>query len=86
MTYKLRDGILKKANSLRWNMTEKNTDCLVVTVAEAGQMLGLSRGSAYLAVHQRQIPSLRIGRRILVPRVALQKLLDEGQYRQNDVS
>lgn len=52
-------------------------DKLTYTVEEAGSILGLSRPSAYAAVAANQIPVLRIGRRLLVPKAALQKLLDE---------
>jgi excisionase family DNA binding protein len=48
---------------------------LTVTVPEAALLLGVSRMSAYAAVRDGSIPSLRIGRRVLVPRVALDRLL-----------
>ena len=47
----------------------------VLTVTEAGEQLGLSRGSAYEAVRRGEIPVIRIGRRILVPKDALDRLL-----------
>jgi excisionase family DNA binding protein len=47
----------------------------VVTVNEAALMLRISRGSAYEAVRRKEIPSVRIGRRLLVPVAALEKLL-----------
>lgn len=49
---------------------------LTLTVEEAAEILGLSRAFAYEAVRRGEIPSIRIGRRILVPRAALQRLLD----------
>lgn len=49
---------------------------MVYTVEQAASLLRISRGSAYEAVGQGEIPSIRIGRRILVPRVALERLLD----------
>jgi len=48
---------------------------LTFTVEETGKKLGLSRGLIYQAIHEGQIPSIRIGRRILIPRVALEKIL-----------
>ena len=48
----------------------------VLTVEEAGRLLRLSRGSAYEAARSGQIPTLRIGRRLLVPRAALERLLE----------
>lgn len=50
----------------------------VLTVEEAGQRLGLSRPSAYQAVKRGEIPIIRIGRRILVPVVAFEKLLENA--------
>jgi excisionase family DNA binding protein len=47
----------------------------VLTVEEAGDLLRISRGSAYQAVRAGEIPSVRIGRRVLVPRHALLALL-----------
>ena len=49
---------------------------LVIDVAEAGRLLGLSRNSAYAAVAGGELPSLKVGRRILVPRDALRRLLE----------
>ena len=46
-----------------------------VTVPEAAQLLGVSRMTAYSAVREGSIPSVRIGRRLLVPRAALERLL-----------
>jgi excisionase family DNA binding protein len=47
----------------------------VFSVDEVAERLGLSRNSAYEAVRKGEIPSVRIGRRILVSRVALDRLL-----------
>jgi excisionase family DNA binding protein len=46
------------------------------TVEQAGRILGLSRNSAYQAATAGQIPVIRIGKRLLVPRVALDRMLD----------
>lgn len=40
---------------------------LTITVPEAGRWLGLSRNSAYQAAARGEIPTLRIGGRLLVP-------------------
>jgi excisionase family DNA binding protein len=50
---------------------------LVFTVEEAAQLLGISRSFAYEAVERGDIPSMRIGRRILVPKAALQRFLEQ---------
>jgi excisionase family DNA binding protein len=49
---------------------------MVLTVPEAGQKLGLSRGSAYAAAARGDIPTIRIGRLLRVPKAALDRLLD----------
>jgi len=49
-----------------------------VTVDETAQLLGVSRASAYEAVRRGQIPSLHLGRRVLVPVPQLLALLQGG--------
>jgi excisionase family DNA binding protein len=51
-------------------------DRLTMTVEEAATALGISRALAYESVQRGDIPCVRIGRRILVPRSRLMKLLD----------
>lgn len=46
-----------------------------LSVDEAGEMLGISRRSAYRAVARGEIPTLRLGRRLLVPTPRLLALL-----------
>jgi Helix-turn-helix domain len=45
------------------------------TVEETGQILGISRASAFAAAKKGEIPTIRIGKRLIVPRRALEKLL-----------
>jgi excisionase family DNA binding protein len=47
----------------------------VVTVNEAALMLRISRGAAYEAAKRKEIPTIRIGRRLLVPLAALERML-----------
>ena len=44
-----------------------DTGRLTYTVDEASIMLGLSRNSAYEGVARGDIPSIRVGRRLLIP-------------------
>jgi len=53
----------------------EGVDRLTLTVEEAAASLGISRASAYEAVRRGEIPAIRIGRRILVPRAALERFL-----------
>ncbi len=50
-------------------------DRATLTVPECAKLLRISRGQAYAACRRGEIPTLRIGSRILVPRVALDRLL-----------
>lgn len=51
---------------------------LTYTVEEAAEALGISRPTAYEAIQTGDIPHIRIGRRILIPRAALEKMLLEA--------
>jgi excisionase family DNA binding protein len=53
-----------------------NIKRLTMTVEEAGEALGLGRNKAYEAVSKGEIPSIRFGKRIVVPRHALFQLLE----------
>jgi excisionase family DNA binding protein len=57
--------------STRW------ADREVFTIDEAGLILGLSRPSAYAAARNGEIPTIRVGRRLIVPRYALEKMLSQ---------
>ena len=50
-------------------------DRLVLSVSEAGSLLGISRALAYELVARGELPSLRLGRRLVVPKMALLELL-----------
>jgi excisionase family DNA binding protein len=51
----------------------KNVQTL--TVEQAAQLLGISRGLAYQAAREGEIPTIRLGRRVLVPRARLLELV-----------
>lgn len=53
-------------------------DKKTLTVDEAAQLLGVGRSTAYEAVRRGEIPVVRIGKRLLVPMAALEKMLAEG--------
>jgi excisionase family DNA binding protein len=50
---------------------------LTYTLTEAAGRLGISRALAYEAAHRGELPVCRIGRRMLVPRAALLRLLGQ---------
>lgn len=51
------------------------TQALTLSIAEAAKLLGVGRNQAYEAARRGEIPTIRIGNRILVPRAALDRLL-----------
>ena len=55
-------------------MTE-DTKRLTITVPEAAKRLGVSRNHAYEAAKSGQIPTIKIGKRLLVPIVAFDRML-----------
>jgi excisionase family DNA binding protein len=48
-------------------------DCL--TVVEAAAVLRIGRASAYDAIHRGELTAVKIGRRLLVPRAVIERLL-----------
>jgi excisionase family DNA binding protein len=46
-----------------------------LSVVEAAKALGVGRAAAYEAARKGQLPTIRIGRRLLVPVVLLERLL-----------
>jgi len=52
-------------------------DKLTLSVEETAKLLGIGRNLCYERVKTGEIPVIRIGRRLLVPRRALEKLLEE---------
>ncbi len=46
------------------------TEKLMYTVSEACSLLGICRTAIYAAVNSGEVPSMRIGRRLLVPKAA----------------
>ena len=59
---------------------------LMLSVKELGEVLGISRTSAYELVHTKEIPSVKAGSRILVPKAKLiewieSQVNDDGKRR-----
>ena len=52
---------------------DKNT--LTLSVKQAAALLSLSRHSIYAAIARGELPSLKLGKRILIPKAALEKIL-----------
>jgi excisionase family DNA binding protein len=46
-----------------------------ISIEEAAKVLGIGRNNAYAAARSGEIPTIRIGKRLLVPRAALERML-----------
>ncbi len=57
-------------------MSTEHFEDEVLTVEAAGRVLGISRSSAYEAVRTGELPAIRIGRIIRIPRRALERMLE----------
>jgi len=49
-----------------------------ITIREAAAQLGISRNGAYEAARRGEIPTVKIGRRLLVPRDAVDQMLQRA--------
>jgi excisionase family DNA binding protein len=60
-------------------MTDRKSDenSLVYDVPQAGALLGLTRNGSYEAAKRGDIPTIRIGGLIKVPKAAFHRMLDQ---------
>ena len=61
-------------DALTSNATEHA--CLTLTVTEAAQLLGIGRNSAYDLVRSGRLRSIRMGRRLIIPRQEIENFLE----------
>lgn len=57
-------------------MKKEKADRRTYNIEEAGRMLGLAKNAAYNAAHRGEIPVIKIGGRMLVPKAAFDRLLE----------
>ncbi len=55
-----------------------SSEALVLTPDEARRLLKCSRGTIYEEIRKGTIPSIHLGRKILIPRAALLKMLENA--------
>jgi excisionase family DNA binding protein len=48
------------------------------TIPEAAEALGIATATAYIAAKSGELPTIKIGKRLLVPTAALDKMLKGG--------
>ena len=74
----------KRARGRASPANEKNV--LTYSVPEAGALLGLGRNAAYEAARCGELPSIKIGSRIFVPKSALSRLLDRADAKLSETA
>jgi excisionase family DNA binding protein len=58
------------------NYMEEKIRRRTCTVQEAAKQLGISRVAAYQAAQRGELPTIKFGKRILVPLAALERMLE----------
>jgi excisionase family DNA binding protein len=53
-----------------------NDECLTYSIPQAGRLLGFGRNASYEAARRGELPTIRFGRKIRVPKAGVQRLLD----------
>jgi hypothetical protein len=56
------------------------------SVPDAGRRLGLGRNASYDAARRGELPVLRFGRKLVVPRIAFERMLAEARSHQLPIS
>src|ERR1700747_3371609 len=69
----------RRSSTTNGHRIHMNYDCVTYSIPQAGKLLGLSRNTAYEAERRGELPTIRFGRKILVPKAALQRLLDGAE-------
>ena len=59
-------------------MSKQDSSTLVYTVPEAGALLGLGRNASYEAAARGDLPVVRLGKLMRVPKAALDRMLNEA--------
>lgn len=59
--------------------TQGNLERATYTIEEVASILGVGRSTAYDAARRGEIPTVRLGRRLLVPKAKLDEMLGEKE-------
>jgi excisionase family DNA binding protein len=60
-------------------MHTEGNEPLTYKVDEVARLLGIGRNHCYEACKRGDIPTIRVGKRLLIPRVALDRMLNGGK-------
>ena len=66
-------------------MIENNAAPLLLSVLQAARLLGISRNLCYEQINEGTIPHVRLGRRVLVSRVALEQWIARESVGDNEL-
>ena len=73
---------VKAKGKTKEDQMERTALPVTMSVEEAHQALGgkavISKATFYLAVHRGEVPHLKLGKRILIPRQAFMRWLESG--------
>ena len=69
---------MKKIEEATKAVTEEKIQKATYSVAEAAKVLGISRTLAYELVYEGEIPSLQLKTRLVVPKIAIEKMLEDA--------
>ena len=58
-------------------MTANGNAPLLISISQAGQLLGIGRGLAYQLAQEGKLPTIRLGRRVLVSRQQLEAWIEQ---------
>jgi len=58
--------------------SEPQEESLLLNIREGARLLRVSRSRVYELVNSRQIPSVRLGKRMLIPRAQLARFIEEA--------
>lgn len=61
-------------------------NCETLSLDEVSQVLGVCRMTAYRLARSGEIPALRLGRRLRVPKVVLEQMLRNPSGKREEVS
>ena len=67
------------------NEQPNGLQALTLTIPQAAQLLGISVSKAYEAARAGELPTLRVGTRVLISRRRLEELIDGSATAENSI-
>lgn len=70
----------KEGLAMKRAVKETSSERLTYTVPEVARLLGINKITAYELARQPGFPSCRIGRRIVIPKAAFERWLEQAAF------